>query len=184
MSSSQTNPDHLKAFDWLPLERWTPDSILCDFQVEGKRNCKVCDKWIPRSEEESHVAKHVREVKVLKKKAKDEAAKKRDAARKAAQKERSAMKGTPADPSPAPRKKRASKSKASVEQVSTLKAALKNSGSATVASLAETTGIDIAVVRNTIKSIDEAVVVGHHRSGGRGRPAIIYGWQNNTTKEG
>lgn len=65
----------LEGFFWLKLEEWNPDRILSWYTVDGKKYCKVCDKFVVEADEKSHVKEHVRQAVVLKEKRKKEAAK-------------------------------------------------------------------------------------------------------------
>lgn len=51
----------LDAFEWLPLARWNPSTILNFYEVKGRRLCKICDKWIIPKRHASHVKWHVKE---------------------------------------------------------------------------------------------------------------------------
>lgn len=78
----------LEAFHWLPVEQWTPESLLSDFTVSGKRYCKVCDEWVSPEDEKKHVASHVKQQKEIKRKRDAEAKRAREEGRKRAAAER------------------------------------------------------------------------------------------------
>lgn len=65
--------EELKAFDWLPLDKWSVDTILNYYAVEGKQLCKICDKGVSVSDRRDHVASHVAARKRLKEKERKEA---------------------------------------------------------------------------------------------------------------
>lgn len=46
----------LKSFDWLPLERWSVETIFNYFKVKEGHLCKLCDKY----ERVSYLAHHVK----------------------------------------------------------------------------------------------------------------------------
>lgn len=66
----------LEAFNWLPIERWTPDHLLSDYQVSGLRYCKVCDAWVSLEDEKKHCAAHRKQRRDQIKRARLEALKK------------------------------------------------------------------------------------------------------------
>jgi hypothetical protein len=78
----------LEAFNWLAAERWTPDYLLVDYSVEGKRYCKVCDGWVSREDEKKHVASHRQQWRDMKKKRDAEAKRAREEGKKRAAAER------------------------------------------------------------------------------------------------
>lgn len=78
----------LEAFEWLSLDRWTPDHLLTDYSVSGKRYCKVCDEWVSREEEKRHVKQHVKQWLDVKKKRSEEAKRKREEGKRIAAAER------------------------------------------------------------------------------------------------
>lgn len=193
MQSSTTPEWKLKCFHWLPIERWTPETILGDYKVDGKRYCKICDEWVPNNEREvnSHIRRHIREENARAAKVKAENAERARIAKEEAAREKrlvkeniAAVEGKPQKAAPArigrPRK---SKTPDSVVD-SKLREFLTKSGEATVASLVEATGIEIASVRAWIKDTPGVSQTGFFKSGGRGRPAPMYGLAKSTTKEG
>lgn len=78
----------LEAFEWLALDRWTPDYLLADYSVQGKRYCKVCDEWVLPVDEKKHVALHVKQWRDVKKRKAAEAKKAREEGKKRAAEER------------------------------------------------------------------------------------------------
>lgn len=78
----------LEAFEWLALDRWTPDFLLADYSVEGKRYCKVCDTWVSRADEKKHVGLHRQQWLDVKKKRASEAKRAREEGKKRAAEER------------------------------------------------------------------------------------------------
>ena len=63
----------LKSFDWLPIEQWSVDNLFNYYGVEGKKLCKVCDKWVSVGDLGTHVSKHKAARISLKKKEAEEA---------------------------------------------------------------------------------------------------------------
>lgn len=63
----------LKSFDWLPLEKWSVDTVLNYYAVEGKQICKICDKGVSVSDRRDHVKAHVAARKRLREKERAEA---------------------------------------------------------------------------------------------------------------
>ena len=63
----------LKAFDWLPLEQWSVDTIFNYYGVNAKKLCKICDKWVSVGDLSEHVKKHKKARIDLKKKEAEEA---------------------------------------------------------------------------------------------------------------
>lgn len=64
MSVMATPERNLKAFDWLPLERWDMNTVC------GPRNgldiyCKICDEWVNAQSANTHVGLHVGEATIL-----------------------------------------------------------------------------------------------------------------------
>ena len=51
---------NLKAFDWLPLNRWTVESIL-----GPDTYCKICDKRPHPNNAKDHIREHVKEREVI-----------------------------------------------------------------------------------------------------------------------
>lgn len=51
----------LIAFEWLPSDKWTIDTVMNNYEVNSKRYCKICDAWVPRSDCVAHVEFHVKE---------------------------------------------------------------------------------------------------------------------------
>lgn len=74
----------LEAFEWLPVEKWTPNNLLSHYQVDGKRYCKVCDKWVEAADEKSHCSAHRKEKREMIRKARAEAVARRKEALKLA----------------------------------------------------------------------------------------------------
>ncbi len=161
---------NLRAWAWLPLEKWNPENLFADHDVNNKRICQVCDGWFFRSESKTHCQEHVREEEARRERIKEETRARKEAEENAQR----AIAGLPPkshkNTSRSPRK-RGGRS----EVVQIISEALKNSGEATLASLSDSTGLDIALVRTQIKNVSGAVIVGQVKSGQRGRPAAIYG---------
>jgi hypothetical protein len=180
----------LKCFAWLPLDRWTTDTIMGEGVTDGNRYCKVCDDWIQDSEPvlEKHVKIHIQEEQKRQAKIKAEAAAERAEQKEFERQEREALKGTPADPRASKAPRNTSRPRAPRQDrsgaIPLLQEALTNLGEATAASLSEATGLDVGVVRSQIKKVPGMKIVGEVKSGGRGRPALIYGSAKSTTKEG
>jgi len=65
----------LKSFDWLPIEQWSVDNLFNYYGVEGKKLCKVCDKWVSVGDLGTHVSKHKAARIYLRKKEAEEARK-------------------------------------------------------------------------------------------------------------
>jgi hypothetical protein len=78
----------LKSFDWLPLERWTVDTLFNYFKVEEGHLCKLCDKYERVSKLSQHVKDHRNARLALKKREKEEAQKRATEARKLRQEEK------------------------------------------------------------------------------------------------
>lgn len=76
-------PDrNLRAFAWLPAERWCADQLIEILPVSRnstKYMCKVCDKQIPSKDREKHATIHRREFKEARKRWKREEAQERRA---------------------------------------------------------------------------------------------------------
>lgn len=191
MPFSATPEWKLKCFHWLPVDRWTVETIIGYGEVDRKRNCKVCDAWVPVSELEEHIEFHVREEKARDSKVKAENAERARIAKLEAAKEKKlakenieAVMGKPEKAAPV-RIGRPRKAKTPASEVdSKLREFLTNSGEATVASLVEATGIEIASVRAWIKETPGVSQTGLYKSGGRGRPAPMYGLAKPNNKEG
>lgn len=56
---------NLDCFYWLPVDKWTVDTTMTLHEIEGKKQCKLCDSWVGRKYQESHVKFHVKEKKVI-----------------------------------------------------------------------------------------------------------------------
>ncbi len=82
----------LDAFEWLSIDRWTPEYLLSDFTVSEKRYCKVCDSWVSQADEKKHVASHVKQWRDVKKKKAAAAKKAREEGKKRAAEERKRLK--------------------------------------------------------------------------------------------
>jgi hypothetical protein len=78
----------LESFSWLAVDRWTPEYLLADYVVEGKRYCKVCDTWVLPVDEKKHVASHVKQWREIKKKQAADAKRAREEGKKRAAAER------------------------------------------------------------------------------------------------
>lgn len=79
----------LESFSWLPAGSWTVDSIIGPYNDNRTAGyCKVCDKYIPFSDLEQHVKKHLKEYERLVKKKRRIAAEKRKEAIKHAREAR------------------------------------------------------------------------------------------------
>ena len=186
MPALQMTPDwKLKAFFWLPLAKWDADKLLNQGIVDGKVNCKICDGWVSVTEKDSHIDFHIKEENDRREKAKEVAAEAARERREFLAAEKKALKESEAINPPKERKARVTNTveapvgrkpkQDNSEVVSKLEAALKNAGRATVADLANATGLDLAVVRVQVKNVPGIKVVDHVKTGGRGRPANIFG---------
>lgn len=170
MSSSTTPEWKLVAFRWLPLDRWTVDNLISPSKtILEKRYCKICDEWVEPKKLKKHVKFHVREEKDRRERLRLAAEAEREKQKEFERQERAALK-----PEKPQRISKPRKTKVGSEVVLALEEALTNLGEATVASLVEVTGLDLHVVRNQIKNT-RAVAVGQVKTGGRGRPATLYG---------
>jgi hypothetical protein len=173
-TSSPTQAYKLKAFEWLPLERWSVETLVTETFVNNKRYCKVCDRWLLPTMLEAHINHHIREEKARRQKIRDDAAAERERIKEAER----VISGIPAPKKKAKKTSNISnrfEKKDRSEVVQKLEEALKNSGEATLAQISEASGIDIQLVRQQIKKVPGAVIVGQVKSGQRGRPAAIYG---------
>ncbi len=63
----------LKSFDWLDLEQWDVDHLFNFYGVDGKKLCKICDKWVCVGDLTVHAKKHKNARIALKKKEHEEA---------------------------------------------------------------------------------------------------------------
>ena len=179
LSSAQFDR-RLISFGWLPVERWDADKLFNFYEVNGKYSCKICDEWCEGEKRETHIKKHVKQEKERLSRIKEENAEKRQEALAEARAERKLERET-AKRENRPVEPKANKTKKSIvrvaeyEVITALKEALNKSGQATAVQLSEATGIDLDVIRPKIKKVPGIVVVDHVKSGGRGRPACIYG---------
>jgi hypothetical protein len=166
------------------------DTLIGDGVTDGNRYCKVCDVWVSDSEKilDDHVKLHIQEDQKRQANVKAAAAAEREKQKEFERQEREALKGTPADPRPPKAPRNTSRTRAPRQDrsgaIPLLAEALKNLGEATAAALSDATGLDVGVVRSQIKKVPGMKVVGEIKSGGRGRPALIYGTAKSTTKEG
>jgi hypothetical protein len=59
--SKPTRRDY-DAYNWLPIERWSVGTLLGP-RLNQMICCKICDKYIPFKDSESHVSSHVSQKK-------------------------------------------------------------------------------------------------------------------------
>lgn len=71
--TKKTEDKFLQAFEWLPLDRWNEDTLIGP-NLPDKGMCKVCDTWIDRSKLQSHIDTHIKEMKVILAKIREEKA--------------------------------------------------------------------------------------------------------------
>lgn len=174
MPASVKTPDwKLRSFSWLPLDRWTPANLFNMQSYNGKNYCKVCDTYISVSQHDDHVAFHVEEEKERVEKVKAAAAAAREAEKELLREENEANK-----PAKTPRNIARNGGRPRVDRSgvpNTIFEALSNSSGLTLAQIADSTGVALHVVRAQIKNVSGLVQLGTQKSGGRGKPPIIYG---------
>lgn len=59
---SETPEWKLDCFSWLAPSKWSVETTMNSMEVDGKRYCKICDKYVARKDCESHVKHHVAEI--------------------------------------------------------------------------------------------------------------------------
>ena len=65
---------NLKAFDWLPFDRWTPNYLFNDYYLSGGQMCKVCDEIVSVNDQAAHCKHHIKQEKQRRNEVKEEAA--------------------------------------------------------------------------------------------------------------
>lgn len=172
LSSEQVNSAqrfldrNLSAFYWLDIKKWNGDTIFNDYQVNGLHMCKVCDEWFKPNERDKHVKKHVKQELDRRARVKEEERKLRAEERGEEYKQPSQRRQFMSD-----------NANTKSEVVQKVEQALTNSDGLTLSVLSDTTGVPVATIRATVKSMEKdskVVVAGQYKSGGRGRPAAIY----------
>jgi hypothetical protein len=160
----------LDAWSWLPFHQWTPDRIFNDDIINGKRYCKIDDEWIASHEVEAHCARLIETEKERRARRKEEG----QAAGLEAAHEARRTKAAEKKDKPAPVKtavvRRGRKVRKAVELTIP-------DGEFTIAQVAGLSGADVNDVRKAIVTrvaSGEFTQVGTVKSGGRGRPAVLY----------
>jgi hypothetical protein len=169
MLISEQQAEHdMDAWSWLPFHQWTPDRLLNEHILNGKRYCKVTDTWVLTHEAEAHCQRLVEDEKARRLRRKEEG---QAAGLEAAHEARRNKKN---DDTPAPVKTAPVRNGRRVRQAVELTIP---DGQFTIAQVAGLSGADINDVRKAIKARAEAgefTQVGTVKSGGRGRPAVLY----------
>lgn len=169
--SEQQHEHDRDAWAWLPFHQWTPDRLLNESIINGKRYCKVTDTWVPTSEVEAHCEQLVVEEKARRLRRKEEG---QAAGLEAAHEARRNKKQNNDEDKPAPVKTKTVRNGRKVRQAVELTIP---DGEFTIAQVAGLSGADLNDVRKAIKARAEAgefTQVGTVKTGGRGRPAVLY----------
>lgn len=170
---------------WLPVSKWSFDTIINQHEVDGMYCCKVCDGWVSRADVDKHVNTHVNQEKARAARVKEEAREEREAQKEWLRAEKESL----GDIKPrTPRKEtnlsdstnstNTQKVKADSTEVSQKVEAALSTGQLSLAQLSETTGLKVEVIRPVAKALLTAgtiKIVGKVETGKRGRPAAIYG---------
>ena len=163
----------LRAFHWLPLARWTPDNLFGPVNMTGGY-CKVCDSTVDKGDFDGHVAKHVKEEQARHER-ELEANRIANAARREEEAREKAMLAGK-EYKPRTNNNSGNFSGKVSDYVSAMEEALKASSGLTLAQLSDETGVNIGAVRNHHRKVKGITIIGTvPASGGRGKPANIYG---------
>lgn len=65
MIKDKTPEWKILSFDWLPVEKWTIDTVMNSKAIDGNRYCKICDDWVKIKECDKHIKHHVKEQQVV-----------------------------------------------------------------------------------------------------------------------
>lgn len=169
---------NLDAFGWLPLEDWNTERLIAYGRVNGKRSCKVCDEWLTASEEEKHIASHVKYEQDRRNRRKEENEAARQEALRIAREEKRKSNENYKAVLGKPKTEKVKRSVKSVKSTSSSEPMVMPEGEFTVNEAVEATGRSRPEVYKEITRLcaaGELIQVGTVKSGGRGRPAVIYG---------